>query len=399
MTNAMKTALDAAMQFCSQAVGDFTDDKIIETAKKFYRELFVTAPGAAEEWSEDWFNRVHVWLRTLSGDQLGSVSGALKNVTSEREMMARGAMQDWPNVEGPLPQEPSTEGRMHMNSIPLTQVARHVPVSQSCVGSGSQVPVEELERQLNGDTSASTDPLDVLPQLGVDVRHEGQVREALTGKTHAVPPGVWTRLPGVAGQVFNETGKTVLVMIGDSGTVQFGAPMKWRPNAAEGSEFVGPLPPVGPVLAPGQELRIRPLGADPYTTATVVAKLEHDNAEGFRAFVPQGAFSEAVKDQIEENSARYLLKVLAPARLRGTIVEQIKELVGTAQKRLEIIERFENEQDKREGELREILGALPGYGDHDTGNFVSEETSIDAARRVMKELGVARARLRDRESE
>lgn len=48
-------------------------------------------------------------------------------------------------------------------------------------------------------------------------------------RTVAVPPQVWTELPGGAGTVLNEGDATVTVTVGEDGAIQFGGPMRWLP--------------------------------------------------------------------------------------------------------------------------------------------------------------------------
>lgn len=45
---------------------------------------------------------------------------------------------------------------------------------------------------------------------------------------YAIPPRVWTDLPG-SGTVLNETDATAVVTVDENGTVTFSVPMKWRP--------------------------------------------------------------------------------------------------------------------------------------------------------------------------
>lgn len=316
MTNAIHAALQAALDFHKTQDSTTSDEAVVQTAKKFYRELFVTAPSAAEDWDEGWFNRVHVWLRTLSGDQLGSVSGALQNVTSEREMMSRGALQDWPNVEGPLPQTP-------MPQVPVSP--RYVPAP----------------------------PFD--PSTGRPV-----------APMYAPVPQPTPTAPGVmpsASKLLDQLNQT---------------------------PYQGPAP-IGPVLVPGELLRIRPEGADVYTTATVAAKLEFDPAEGFRAFVPPGAFSDGKRDEIQTESVNLLLKLLAPAKLSGTIAQQIKELVGTVERQRQRIRSLEESREAFEGSIRVLLHAQNESESDD--HYCPEQPTLDALVRVLQRLMADESRI------
>lgn len=161
--------------------------------------------------------------------------------------------------------------------------------------------------------------------------------------------------------------------------------------------------PGHPTLVAGDTIRIRPEGVPVGITTTHVATVQHSSTEGFFALVPPGTFAEGRNDEIGPESAARLLKILGPAcggtvRQRTTLSALATEVVEAAQYRAKRVRELELESKEKETELREILGALPGYENDDTGTFIPEETSIGAAKRIMQELGVARARLRDLES-
>lgn len=292
----MKAALDAALRFHT-ADETLDRDLVIETAKRFHRELATAAPGAAEDWDEEWWSRVNQWVQTLSGDQRGSVESALRNSAPVPLTPAYFAPPYGPVYTGPpqpAPQAPSAAW--------------------------------ELLDKLNG------------PQPYPDP---------------AARP--WS-------QVMQETGQNF------SG-----------PAAAHRV----PTPSDGPPTAvPGTEIRVRPGGADPYTTSTYVSQLLH-GPEGFHVLVEPGAFSEGRRDEIQTESINALLKALKPAKLSGTIIQQVKELVGTVLGQRRRIRDLEESRKAFERTIRELVGAQDESGDD---LYCPEQPTLDAVRRLVQRL-------------
>lgn len=350
----MKAALDAALRFHDIRDTLESEDAVIDTAKRFYRELAVTPPGAAEDWDEEWFSRVGTWLATLSGDQLGSVRGQLANLERSRQ----------PVMVAVAPPYDPTTGR------PVAPV--YMPSPVSAPAPGTVVPIPESSRKLFEELGGD-------PRSLNDVQAAAEAADDWRSKTLAPEPRAVSEALG------RKSSETLLAAA--------------ERVMSELNELRQSHPIAPPAAVPGSLIRIRPVGADVYTTATVAAKLEYDPAEGFRAFVPPGAFSEAAKDQLEEASAMKLLELLKPAGTSGTIIQQVKQLVGTVQSLRDRIKTLEEAQKNVETELREILGARPEIDNDDWDNphYEAAETSTVAARRVMNELSIARARIVDLE--
>jgi hypothetical protein len=155
-----------------------------------------------------------------------------------------------------------------------------------------------------------------------------------------------------------------------------------------------------PTLVPGDEIRIRPGGADPFTTNTYVSQVLY-GAEGFHALVPPDAFSTATADQIPADSAStaVLLKILGEVA-RGGVIRQgttlttlVKDVVEDLQAARGQLKARDAGIREHEEKLREILGAWPESDDWD--NPHDEETSTEAAQRVMDELEASEERVRE----
>lgn len=164
-------------------------------------------------------------------------------------------------------------------------------------------------------------------------------------------------------------------------------------KAAESAD--APIAP--PALAPGDTLRIRPTDADPFTTATVTAELVHSPTEGFMVYVPPGSFSEAAKDQIEGSSATKLRDLLIPFAQNVRQGTTLLDLAKQVTERLYGVTGQLRERDAKigehEGQLREILGAADAA---EVGfEYYESETTLDAARRVVKELETSEERVRE----
>lgn len=303
----MKAALDAALRFHDGDVRDL--EKTVESARRFHQEIAGAAPAADDPWDEEWFGRVGMWLRSLSGDQLGSVRGQLTNLEQSRRP---GPPQPAP-AYAPVPQMPAAWNLLDQLNGPQPYPGAAAPI-------GPLVTRDELERRL--------------AEIGGDPRSAGDVQAASDS-------------------------------LADSGNP--------------------------PTAVPGTWIRIRPEGADVFTTATVAAQLRWSKTEGFTAFVPPGAFSEGKRDEITTESVNLLLKLLAPAKLSGTIAQQVKQLVGTAENRLRRIRDLEESREAFEGSIRVLLQAQSESESDD--HYCPEQPTLDALVRVLQRLMADESRI------
>jgi len=224
--------------------------------------------------------------------------------------------------------ETPTSGRMHMNEIPLTQTTR-----------------EEHKHW--------TGPSEELVEI-LGVTDDESIRDAARR--------VITELAG------------------------------WKIRAEHAEARVAEAKPVAPpLIEAGNQIRIRTRGADVYTSTTVAAELEYSPAEGFFALVPPGAFAEGRRDEIATESIDALLKALAPAKLSGTILQQVKQLVGTAESRLRRIRDLEESREAFEGSIRILLQAQNESESDD--HYCPEQPTLDALVRVLQRLMADESRI------
>lgn len=335
MSDMMKAALDAALRY-HVADETLSRDMVLDTAKVFYRELAVAAPSGVDAYDEDWYSQVHTWLRVLNGDQLGCVSDAVQRISAERN----------PPMYAPVPTQYG--GR----PMPPPGMSYTVPNSAAA----------ELLDKLNGPQ----------PYPGT-----------------AAPVGLE---PGAISETLGRRSSESLLATADR-VMQELAEWRHRAERAEATlqnaTFALPdseraRPAEGPALIAGDTIRIRERGADVFLSTTVSTELTYSPTEGFVAFVPQGAFAEGRRDEIGTESINQILKLLAPAKLSGTIAQQIKELVMTTGSRLTRIGQLEREHEEFEKKLRGIVGALSEYESDDY--YCPEQPTLDAVERVVREL-------------
>lgn len=359
MSDTMKAALDAANAYWRDNLDTRSVDAVIHTAKRFHEELVTAAPGAAEDWDEEWYSRVNAWVRALSGDQRGSVESALRNSAPAPLGYAYA-----PVPYGP-PQVPEAWQLLDKLNGPQPYPGTAAPI-------GPLVTRDELDREL--------------AKLGGDPRNEGDVAAAATSwrnRTLAPEPAAISEALG------RQDGETILAAA--ERVMSKLAVFRHRAEQAEARLEQVYSDAEHQRLAPGESLRIREKDADPFTSTTVTAELVLSPTEGFMAYVPPGAFSEAKRDELGSESIDRLLKLLAPAKLSGTVTQQIKELVGTMESLRGQLQARDVGIREHEKQLREVLGAWGESDDWD--NPHAEETSLDAAQRVVKELEASEQRV------
>lgn len=353
MSDTMKAALDAALRY-HIADETLSHHMVLDTAKLFYRELAVAAPSGVDAYDEDWCDQVSTWLRVLNGDQLGFVSTAVQRISAER------------NPPVPLLAPPASAPQRLLDQLNGPQ-----PYPGTAAPVGPLVTHDELEARL--------------AELGGDKRNAGDVAEAAHRAHVALEPGA---ISEALGRKSNES-----LLAAAERVMKELTEWHYRAERAEATlrnaTFALPdseraRPAEGPALVAGDAIRIRERGADVFLSTTVSTVLEYSSTEGFVAFVPQGAFAEGRRDEIGTESINQILKLLAPARLSGTIAQQIKELVGTHGNQILRIRRLKQEHGEFEKKLREIVGALPESESDD--HYHPEQPTLDAVERVVREL-------------
>jgi hypothetical protein len=335
VSDTFKAALDAALQFHGSAQAGVDPEEIIGTAKRFYRELAVAAPSGVDAYNEDWYGQVYTWLRVLNGDQLGCVKDAVYQISAERNPPAAPPPQP-PGPYAPVPQAPPVSEAWAL----LDKLNGPQPYPGTAAPIGPLVTRDELEQRL--------------AEFGGDRNNAGDVEKAGRMQMNEVPLTQMTREERFPG----EGGTDALL-----------------------------------ALCPGEQLRIREKGADPFTSTTVTTELQHNRTEGFVAFVPPGAFAEGRRDEIATESIDALLKALAPAKLSGTVLQQVKELVGTVSALRRRIQELETGRKTFETQLRVVLDADDEWETDD--GYEPRQDTLDAAKRVVSWLEDARNRNQD----
>jgi hypothetical protein len=407
VSETFKAALDAALQFHNSHTGDASKGDILDTAKIFYRELAVAAPSGVDNFTEDWDRQVWTWLRVLNGDQLGCVSTAVQRISAERN----------PSVAPLLAQPPGPYASVppvHQEAWALLDKLNGPQLYPGTAAPiGPLVTRDELEQrlaELGGDrnnagevaTAAGSwrdrtlapEPAAISEALG---RQDGETLLATAERVATELAAAKDKIRQLEGNSLVLPYPQILAAINETlGRRSSEAPTAaaervmselagWKIRAEHAEARVTAARPVAPPLAEaGNQIRIRTRGADVYTSTTVATELEYSPTEGFFALVPPGAFAEGRRDEIATESIDALLKALAPAKLSGTILQQVKVLVGTVSGLRNRIKELETGRETFESEIRTLLGAQDEQESDD--HWCPRQPTLDAVQRVMRRL-------------